>query len=445
MENQSAGAADIVVAPATRTVKVIVRHSPPCKDKSKGDSWQHCDCPKYLRIYEGAGPGSNRRISANTRSWTKAEKLVQEQLDLWNPDKQELKRLKAEKERKEKRIEEAVAAYIEYQIGEHGDNGTVAMIRSLLGAVDPKTKTLNPKRPGHLFNWLDSLPKRINYISDFLPEHLTSWRANWKFGSDLTKAQRWRMLRGFFSFCDSQGWLKEDPCRKLKGIKADKRNRTGYFTDEQYAAILDAVPLYDPENVPAETRKAWQQRMTAFIELLRWAGMALVDAVQFRPEWVKGDVLRYTRHKTKESACEAVVVLPERLLRQLRNIPLERNSVSADQPFRSKDIKLLSDTAKWNRRLCTIFKLAGITEVQTKVGRVRKPHPHMLRDTFAIALLRSGAPLHIVSKALGHANTVITERHYLPWVDELRDVHVAEVRQAVAKQLGAKPSRRGRA
>src|SRR5206468_7373080 len=174
-----------------------------------------------------------------------------------------------------------------------------------------------------------------------------------------------------------------------------KGNRTAIFTDDQYAAILDAVSLYDPENVPAATRKSWQRRLTTFVELSRWSGMALTDAVQFRPEQVTDGVLRYRRQKTEELA---TVPLPDHVLALLNDIPLERDSTGPQQPFRT-NAALSSDTATWSRRLQTLFRLAGITEVKTD-HRVRKPHAHMLRDTFAVWHLRHGAKIHTVAKML---------------------------------------------
>jgi hypothetical protein len=49
---------------------------------------------------------------------------------------------------------------------------------------------------------------------------------------------------------------------------------------------LEAVASYEPENVPAVTSAVWQLRTTTFVELLRWSGMALIDAVQRRPALV---------------------------------------------------------------------------------------------------------------------------------------------------------------
>jgi integrase len=61
---------------------------------------------------------------------------------------------------------------------------------------------------------------------------------------------------------------------------------------------------------------------------------------------------------------------------------------------------------------------------------VKAAHSHRLRKTFGVELLTHGAPLEMVSKALGHRNTVITERHYLNWVPKLQEQlaeHIARI------------------
>lgn len=415
--------------PNTVTVRVYTRHSKGCKHAKKGGDFRGCDCPKSILVYEGAGTGANKLISAKTRSWAKAEEFAQEYRDSLDPQKQELKRLRAQKEREAVRIEDAVALYTADMIARLGDNGTVAMARSLFGHVDPETK--NVKANGHLFDWLERLPltDRPTFIADITPAQVTAWRASWKFGSDLTAANRWTMVKSFFLFCERQGWIADSPARKLKSLEIKQGSRTAIFTDEQYTAILDAVSLYDPENTPAATRQSWQQRLTVFIELLRWSGMAIIDGTLYRPELVDADgVLRYRRHKSKVLA---TVPLPAHVVTLLRDVPLERDSVGTSQPFRSKDTALASDTATWSRRLMKVFELAGITEVKNEVGRARRPHAHMLRDTFAVWHLRHGSRLHVVSKMLGHAKTTTTERAYLPWVKELEEAHIAEARRTL--------------
>ncbi len=413
----------------TRTVKVIVRHSADCKHKDKGPQYRGCQCRKSLWIYEA---GRERRMTTKTRSWSEAEDRAKDIRDSWDPEKQELKRLRAQKEAQQVRLEEAVALYTADMVARLGDNGTVAMARSLLGHVDPDTKAVS--KNGHLFDWLDTIPsaKRPTHIADITPPHLTAWRATWKF-ADYTAAQRWGMVRSFFKFCEAQGWIQDSPARKLRRVEYKKGSRTCIFTDDQYNAILAAVKQDDPPNVPAPTRATWQQRLTTFVELLRWSGMAPIDAVQWRPELVDGEgVLRYRRQKTGELA---TVQLPDHLLTLLREIPVERDSVGPGQPFRMKGFTPLSDRITWGKRLIRLFALAGIKEVRNELGRMRKPHPYMFRDTFAVSKLRHGASLYAVAKMLGHSDPTTTAKAYLPWVKELEALTNAEGRKALASEM----------
>ncbi len=425
------------IVPTTRTVKVKVRHSSDCKDLNQGADWRRCNCPKALLIYDGGGTGTNRRVSAKTRSWERAEKLAQEYLDRFDPDKQELKRLRAEKERAQVTVEEAVALYVADMIARLSDNGTVAMVRSLLGHVDPETKAVT--KNGNLFNWLSTLTSdhRPTYIFEVNPAHVTGWRSTWTFG-DYTASQRWGMVKSFFNFCEAQGWIQASPCRNVRRLEYEKGGRTAVFTDEQCAAILEAVSLYDP--VPEQlTQKSWQQRLTAFVELLHWSGMSMIDAVQFRPELVDdAGVLRYRRQKTKSLA---TVVLPQHVVAILRDVPPERDSVGASMPFRMKECSAYSDTRIWRKRLFVLFDLAGIKLVRTELGAVRRPHPAMFRDTFAVWHLRHGSKIHNVAKMLGHSRTATTEKSYLPWVAELEQAHIEDARRVLAQ---AAPKTRGK-
>jgi len=328
MTMTGAGLTPAPISFSVRTVAVNVRHSANCKDKKRGSEWRKCRCPKALLVYQGQGSGKNRRLSAKTRSWEVAEKRAEELRDSWNPDKVELKRLRAQTNRKQVRLEEAVALFIADQITRLGDNGTVRNSRSLLGYLNPETKSVT--RAGRLFKWVERhnadkpTDQVIVYIADVGPQHLTEWRASWNFGSDTTRAQRWTRVKDFFNFCECQGWITDSPARKLKNISVAKGNRTGIFTEVQYCQILNAIPLYDPENVPQITRQAWQQRLTIFTELLRWSGMAPVDAVLYHPGLVDAEgVLTYRRRKTGQLA---IVPLPEHVRTLLRDIPLERTA-----------------------------------------------------------------------------------------------------------------------
>jgi site-specific recombinase XerD len=407
---------------ARNTAKVVVRHSAKCKAKAKGSDYKTCDCPKSLLIYDAAKK-KNAFWSANTRVWAKAEKMARELRESWDPQLAEIKRLTAEKERGQIALEKAIALYIQDQITQHGDNGTVSMVRSMFGHVD--VATFEVKSDGRFFEWIKTLPltERPVYIADITPTHLTQWRAGWDF-SGTTPKQRWGMVKSFFNFCEIQGWITDSPARKLKSLKGETER--AIFSDDQYARILDNVYVYEPENIPTETKKNWQKRLEIFLELLRWTGMDLIDAVKFSPDQVNAEgILTYKRQKT---GVQAIIPLEERIQILLRDIPVEQDTVNFKQPFRT-DSKIASDVRCWAHRLENLFKLAGVTQVKTDKGNSKKPYPKILRHTFAVGELKNGVPPKTVAMMLGHTSSTTTEEHYLPFVPELSRYHIDTIRE----------------
>ena len=395
------------------TAKVFTRHHAECKDAKRGGGWAGCNCRKSVLAYNGS-TRKQRVISAHTRSWEKAQQQAEEWLDQFDPTKRE----QARQESEAVTIEKAVSSYLQDMIFRLGDNGTVSRARTLLGDVDAQGAV---KRNGKLFDWLDKQIPRPIFISDITTTHLNSWRGSWDYKSDLTASASWSDVKTFFKFCMSQGWLKSNPADGIKRPKVARGNRTATFSDEQYDAILEA--------------SRGNQRLNTFLELLRWSGMALVDAVEFDRKQVDGDgVLRYTPQKT---GTLATVTLPKGVIALLRSVQLESDNLP-EQPFRRKGIALESNIHEWRRDLQDLFKRAGITEVKTDVG-TRPAHPHMLRDTCAVSYLRHGMSLHGVSKILGHSNPTITARHYLPFVTELEKAHNAENAAVLAAINAAKP------
>jgi integrase len=63
-------------------------------------------------------------------------------------------------------------------------------------------------------------------------------------------------------------------------------------------------------------------------------------------------------------------------------------------------------------------------------GQPKSAHLHMLRDTFAVEYLLAGMSLEEVSRLLGHASVVVTQRHYAPWVTQRQQRLAASQRAA---------------
>ncbi len=397
-----------------RSAKVIVRHGPNCNHASK------CNCRKSLLLYDPNGIPTKQglrtqvKVSAKTTSWEAAERAGREWLESFDPDKIEIKRLKAEKETKTATIEKAVESFLlgKQKLAER----TLRKNRVLFGTVKDGVVI----RPGTLFKWLDKQNPRPVFVCDLTPEHLFNWQNSWKYG-DLSAYVISGLVKEFLKFCHRMTWIPSIPYFDLP--KVEPGNRTAIFNDTQYSAILVAA---DKEPDP---------KVAAFLELLRWSGMSLIDGVNFDTRSLVNGVLKYHRQKTRKKNIDpAVVVLPNRVLNRLRGFhgqPFRRPGVDADAD---------ADTNRWRLVLQDVFKKAGVETAITAQKKVRKCAPHMLRDTCAVWYLRhqiggTTRNFEAVAKMLGHASSATTKKYYAPFVEDLENLHVQEMKTLHADVL----------
>jgi integrase len=401
-----------------------------------------CSCPKYHYVVPNDKSLQPKppQVSAKTPSYKEAINRAQQLVDFWDPKTQEIARLKAEKQRTEVSIERAVSEYLADCEDRLGRNSTWESYLWALGGVGED----RTNRAASLLNWLDNynaiLPpnQRVTLLEQVDGTVLRAWRQSWKKYKSSTKKQLWVTASTFFAFCFKQGWFNDKPNpvdAVASPVMGNDAPCTGIFGDDQWHSFLAAIDRYQCRNVARQDMHNFFQRQRTFWELVRWSGMSLVDAVQFSRSSVDASgTFVYHRQKLskKSGAGWATIKLPQHVLELLKYVPLERDSFSADQPFLFKGVKMHSVCVRWRNRFDGVCKAAGITALQTGTrGRTQKPHPHALRDTFAVWMLRKTRNVKFVSKCLGHANSIITERTYLPWAKELEDAHLAMCDEAL--------------
>jgi integrase/recombinase XerD len=121
------------------------------------------------------------------------------------------------------------------------------------------------------------------------------------------------------------------------------------------------------------------------------------------------------------------VPLPPDVAESLRNIP-PGPSPNPRYFFWSGNGSPKSVVGNWQRSFRRLFKIANLRRDD---GSLKRSHPHMLRDTFAVEMLLAGVPLEQVSILLGHKSVKITEKHYAPWVKARQEQLAANVRKAL--------------
>ena len=359
-------------------LSVYTRHSEKCPHHAD-IAWRRCRCPKWIQGVPSGEQGFIR-TSAQTRTWEQAEARARELEEAARPG--------APKPAPAISITEAVGAYRADEAGRCLAKSTINQSKTLLEV--------------HLRAWANDVG--LTQLKELTTPNLIKFRATWGNGPNTTRRKHERLI-GFFEFCITNEWLEKNPAAKMKKVE-EKRVPTDYFTREEFHRILDATYAYADWRGGRDFHYR-PERMRALILLMRWSGLAIRDAVVLERDKLGADgKLFLYRAKT---GVPVRVPLPTEVAELLRSLP------TANPNFFFWSGNGDPETAKkgWQRALRRLFRRAKIKKAD---GTVKRSHPHMFRDTFAVELLLSGVPIDQVSLLLGHSSVKVTEKHYAPFV-----------------------------
>lgn len=349
----------------TPLITIYVRHSAGCK--YAGDEFaKRCDCRKWLRWTQD---GTRQRRKADTRSWAEAERVkrdLEDQLTghaaLVGPEAKNLR------------------AAVEVFIADKKVQGITADVISKYERELGRLASYCEAQAAYTVTGL-TRPMLTGYASTFEKQY----------PSTQTRAAVRSRTTGFLRYCHEAQWIPRIPT--ITKIQVDEAPTLPLSTHE-YARLLAAADKFVGPAAPAHVR--------ALVELMRWSGLAIGDALTLP----KAEIIqlggRYrvatVRQKTKT---DVSVSLPPDVARSIL-------AVKNEGPFLFWDGS--SDIVKsWTKYvIAPLFKAA-------KIDRGGNMMSHRLRDTFAVHYLEQGVPLEDVSKLLGHRSTKTTEKHYARW------------------------------
>lgn len=335
-------------------------------------------CPKQKDRYwrrcncpmwvEGTLGSVYHRESLKTRSWERAKEIIEK----WEakPDQRPNRQSTVS-------LSDAGAQYVAHCQAANLSESTIRHRRQLLDRFT---------------TWCAA--HRCHTVDDVNLKLLRQWFAARENRMASTRGQERTELSLFFQFAVREKWIEDDPTTNIARVVV-RQQPTEYLDRDEFNRLVDAIT--DP-------------KLRALVLLLRWSGLRITDALKLERRRIDSSgLLMLYQSKTNTPV---VVPLPPHVIRALKLLPNEGERFF-DGPAEPQ--------ADWARsQLKSIAKRAGLKHI----------HPHQLRDTFAIELLLSGATLDQVSKALGHANVTVTERHYSPWVKARQDQLNETIRKA---------------
>lgn len=360
-------------------ITIFVRHSASCK--YAGDEFcKRCRCRKHFRWTQN---GTQYRRKAGTRSWEEAEvqkKKLEDQLAGRAPRVESASG---------KPLSEAINIFIQ---SKENKNVTKKVIDKYTREL-ARTRTYCESRGVFTVQAL---------TGELLTEHCATWPQ--LYPSTTTRAKVRERLRSFLRYSYQVRWL--DRVLPLDSIQVDEPE-TMPLTDREYTKLLDSVYVRF-EN------KQTQGRVHALIQLMRWSGLAIRDALTLKRSGLihdkQKDVYRVVTARRK-TGTPVSVPIPAGVAKELLTVTNE----NADYIFWSGNGEAESATKNWAKYyIAPLFKAA---EIECE-GHMMS---HRLRDTFAVDLLQKGVPLEEVSKALGHTSVKTTEKSYARWVKGRQD------------------------
>jgi integrase/recombinase XerD len=365
----------------TPLITIFVRHSTGCK--YAGDEFnKRCNCRKHLRW---TANGVQHRQKAGTRSWTEAEK-AKDRLEA------QLSGRPVPKDESGFPIDEAIRLF-------RADKENQGVTDGVAGKYERELDRLQRFCMG----------RGIFTVQGLTREVLIAYAATWPdlYPSTMTRYQVQARTRHFLRFCHDSGWLDRVP--RMTTVRVDEAP-TLPLTDKEYERLLKQIPGTFgqhpfPKDKPAKVR--------ALVQLMRWTGLAIRDAVTLERGEIQHDkakkLYRIVTARQKTGTHVSVPIRPE--------IAEELLAVLNGNPryvFWSGNGLESSTVTHWQDDMRRLFDDAKIESN----GHMRS---HRLRDTFAVDMLQKGVPLEEVSKLLGHESIKTTEKSYAKWVKGRQD------------------------
>ncbi len=221
--------------------------------------------------------------------------------------------------------------------------------------------------------------------------------------SDSSISRFLSSVRGLYKFLLADGILKHDPTAFAESRKS-WQTLPRFLTQEEVEKLLEQPDLNDPLGL----------RDRAMLEVLYATGLRVSELVNLRMNEISLD--------------EGLVNCFGKGSKQ-RKVPLGRSAVTWLQNYlsirgrllknRSSDMLFVerSGRAITRQKFWRIIRDYGIT---AKIGNVT---PHMLRHSFATALLANGADLRSVQMMLGHSDISTTQIYTHVTAEHLKEAY----------------------
>lgn len=213
-------------------------------------------------------------------------------------------------------------------------------------------------------------------------------------------------LRTYYKFLLREGMTRQNPMALVKAVKMPKR--LPVVVEEEKLTIM-----LDSEEVFTDDFEGLRDRLV--IEILFGTGMRLAELLSLHEmhlDSYQGSI-RVMGKRNKERIVPMTNALRSVLQRYLN----EKNSRFPD----NKTTGLIVTKEGKQAYPKLIYRI--VNKYLSKLSSQQKKSPHVLRHTFATALLNKGADLNAIKELLGHAGLAATQVYTHNSVERLKSIY----------------------
>lgn len=211
-------------------------------------------------------------------------------------------------------------------------------------------------------------------------------------------------LKSFFKYLLRTGEVTKDPTRRVSGPKI-KRPLPSFVDDKDMELVLDEV---DGESIFEQVRNK------TMLELFYVTGMRRAELIGLKDidiDFSAGNI-QVTGKRNKQ-----------------RLIPFSNNTKSLLEEYiiiRNEQVENLSGylfVKKNGEKLYPMLVYRIVSQNLKWIPTLSKTSPHVLRHTFATAMLNNGADINAVKELLGHSSLAATEIYTHTSFEELKKIY----------------------
>ena len=220
-----------------------------------------------------------------------------------------------------------------------------------------------------------------------------------------TVNNRLSAVRSFFRFALSRGLVASDPAHSVKGPKK-KKPLPQFVREDDMDRLMDVPEMWGNNYKDVRAR--------TIILLFYTTGIRLAELIGLDDQDV--DFVNRQLKVTGKRNKQRIVPFGEELEQTLKAYMNQRD----EQSMKQDAALFLNDKGcRVTRSQVERIVKAGLSQVTT----MKKRSPHVLRHTFATAMLNNGAGLESVRKLLGHESVATTEIYTHTTFEQLKRVY----------------------